>query len=49
VCSVKAAFNRKRDLIKYIEDSQLDITQTAVIHGNQKTITRERIPVVDVS
>lgn len=50
VCSVIASFDRKRDLVKYIEDQKLESTpESTVIHGNKKTITRANIPIIDVS
>jgi hypothetical protein len=48
VCDVRAEFDRKRDLVEYIEKNDLSDESIAVIRGNRKAITRESIPQIDV-
>ena len=48
ICSIRASFAGKKDLLNYIEENKLSDSDVSVIYGKKKAITREQIPVIDI-
>jgi len=48
VCKIITGFERKRDLVKWIDEEDISNEDHAIVYGNKKKITRQSVPVVDV-